>query len=150
VSFHLVFVYRGAKIRFCYITAKDPAKLSAIFFMQANSGTFLLKQCCIFVPMHNLESDKEWFASWFESPYYALLYTTREEREAAFFLDNLLAACPIQKGAKILDLPCGKGRHSIYLHKKGYNVTGADLSRRSIAFAKQFEKDGLHFFIHDM
>jgi cyclopropane fatty-acyl-phospholipid synthase-like methyltransferase len=39
--------------------------------------------------------------------------------------------------AKILDLACGKGRHSIYLNQLGYDVTGADLSENSIKEASK-------------
>jgi len=35
-----------------------------------------------------------------------------------------------------MDLACGRGRHSMYLNRLGYQVTGVDLSPSSIAFAK--------------
>ena len=47
-------------------------------------------------------------------------------------------------------MACGKGRHSIYLNEMGFDVTGADLSENSIAEAKKFENDKLHFEVHDM
>ncbi len=50
----------------------------------------------------------------------------------------------------ILDLACGKGRHAKYLYKQGFDVTGVDLSEESIQHAKQYEKPGLHFEVHDM
>jgi SAM-dependent methyltransferase len=50
----------------------------------------------------------------------------------------------------ILDLACGKGRHAKYLYKQGFDVTGVDLSEESILYAKQYEKPGLHFEVHDM
>jgi SAM-dependent methyltransferase len=93
---------------------------------------------------------KEWFSEWFESPYYDLLYCKRDEDEAAFFLDNLLKYKKLKPNSTILDLPCGKGRHSIYLHQMGFSVVGADLSERSISHAKQFETEGLKFIVHDM
>ncbi|MBC7389754.1 MAG: methyltransferase domain-containing protein [Opitutaceae bacterium] len=93
---------------------------------------------------------KEWFEEWFESPYYDLLYAKRNEEEAGLFLDNLLIYLNLSKEAKILDLACGKGRHSIYLNKKGYNVTGLDLSERSIAYAKTFQNNSLRFLEQDM
>jgi 2-polyprenyl-3-methyl-5-hydroxy-6-metoxy-1,4-benzoquinol methylase len=34
---------------------------------------------------------------------------------------------------KVLDLACGKGRHSTYLNQLGFDVLGADLSENSIA-----------------
>ena len=96
------------------------------------------------------KEDKEWFEEWFDSPYYDLLYSKRNESEAAFFIDNLLNYIHLPQPCTALDLACGKGRHSVYLHQKGLNVTGLDLSKRSIDFAKQFEKEGLKFGIQDM
>ncbi|NJW55582.1 class I SAM-dependent methyltransferase, partial [Salinimicrobium oceani] len=41
-------------------------------------------------------------------------------------------------------------RHSVYLNKLGFDVTGVDLSANSIAYAKQFENETLHFDTHCM
>ncbi|MFD2540991.1 class I SAM-dependent methyltransferase [Lacinutrix gracilariae] len=97
-----------------------------------------------------IKSEKEWFASWFDSPFYHILYKDRDYTEAQHFMDNLTNYLNIPEGGNILDLACGKGRHSIYLNTLGYNVTGIDLSQNSIAHAKQFENDTLHFNVHDM
>lgn len=91
-----------------------------------------------------------WFASWFDSPYYHLLYQHRNTSEAAFFISNLLEYLKMPKGARILDLACGKGRHSIYLNQQGYEVVGADLSPESIAAANEQANDTLQFVVHDM
>ena len=58
-------------------------------------------------------SQKEWFASWFDSPYYHLLYQHRDDNEAKQFIGHLTEALDLPQGAKVLDLACGKGRHSI-------------------------------------
>ena len=92
----------------------------------------------------------EWFASWFDSPFYHILYKDRDYAEAQQFMDNLTQYLNIPEQGSILDLACGKGRHSIYLNTLGYKVTGVDLSTNSIAHAKQFENDTLHFEVHDM
>jgi SAM-dependent methyltransferase len=92
----------------------------------------------------------QWFESWFDTPYYHLLYGKRNEGEAAFFLDNLLKHLELPLGSRCWDLNCGKGRHSVYLNKKGYDVIGTDLSEQSITYARQFENDHLHFYRHDM
>lgn len=55
-------------------------------------------------------------------------------------MDNLTQYLNLPEDARILDLPCGRGRHSVYLNELGYNVVGADLSANSIAFARKFEK----------
>lgn len=94
--------------------------------------------------------EKEWFAEWFDSPYYHTLYKSRDEKEAQHTLDNLLRALELPPGARILDLACGKGRHSRYLAEKGFDITGLDISDTSITFARQFEHERLAFYQHDM
>ncbi len=93
---------------------------------------------------------REWFAEWFDSPYYHTLYKNRDENEARRVLDNFLRALDLPQGARVLDLACGKGRHSRYLAEKGFDVTGLDISAASILFARQFEHERLAFYQHDM
>ena len=94
--------------------------------------------------------EKQWFESWFDTPYYHLLYKNRDDREAQNFLDLILAQIPINPPASILDLACGKGRHAIYLAQKGFDVTGMDLSPANIAAASQSSHEHLRFEIKDM
>jgi SAM-dependent methyltransferase len=93
---------------------------------------------------------KEWFEEWFDSPYYHLLYKSRDENEAKIALDNLLRALDLSPGSKVLDLACGKGRHSRCLAEKGFQVTGLDISPASITYARTFEESNLEFYQHDM
>jgi 2-polyprenyl-3-methyl-5-hydroxy-6-metoxy-1,4-benzoquinol methylase len=56
------------------------------------------------------------------------------------------------RSKKILDIGCGTGRHAIELSKRGYNVTGIDLSDSQLARAREkAEKQGLNidFLKHD-
>lgn len=92
----------------------------------------------------------EWFESWFDTPYYHLLYSNRDYTEAENFITKLTADLQLPQNAKIIDLACGKGRHSVFLNTLGYDVLGLDLSRRSIEFDKQFENQTLLFDVHDM
>ena len=94
--------------------------------------------------------SKKWYENWFNSPYYHILYHQRNDEEAEYFLSNLLNHLSPQLDCRLLDIACGRGRHSIYLNKKGYNVTGIDLSYANIKHAKQFENERLKFFVHDM
>jgi SAM-dependent methyltransferase len=95
-------------------------------------------------------TPKEWFFEWFDSPYYHMLYKHRDENEAEFFLNNLVNKLHIHSDMKIIDLACGKGRHAIYLNKKGFDVTGVDLSASSIHIAQQSKNERLRFFIQDL
>ncbi|ARV08432.1 SAM-dependent methyltransferase [Winogradskyella sp. PC-19] len=96
------------------------------------------------------KTTEKWYASWFDTPYYHILYKDRDYTEAQAFMDNLTEYLNLPENGKILDLACGKGRHSIYLNKLGYQVTGIDLSEQSILHAKQFENETLKFNVHDM
>jgi SAM-dependent methyltransferase len=93
---------------------------------------------------------ENWFASWFDTPYYHILYKDRNYREAQIFMDNLTHYLNLPEHAKVLDLACGKGRHSIYLNQLGFTVLGVDLSENSIEIASKNANETLHFQIHDM
>lgn len=92
----------------------------------------------------------EWFESWFDTPYYHLLYNNRDYTEAENFITKLTKELELPQSSRIVDLACGKGRHSVFLNKLGYDVLGLDLSHHSIDFDKQFENETLKFRVHDM
>ena len=97
-----------------------------------------------------MQVKKEWFASWFDSPYYHILYKNRDHSEANLFINNLLSSLQPKNKAKVLDLACGKGRHSFVMAQNGLDVLGADLSPQSIETAKSMESENLKFIVHDM
>lgn len=92
----------------------------------------------------------QWFESWFDSPWYPILYDHRDHKEAEEFIAHLLDRLAPAPGSSFLDLACGRGRHSRYIHARGYDVTGLDLSPASIADARVHEADGLRFAVQDM
>lgn len=94
--------------------------------------------------------QKAWFASWFDTDYYHLLYRNRDLSEAKSFVENLCRDLQLPSSSEVLDLACGKGRHSHTLHSLGYRVTGADLSENSITAAQASAEEGLEFIVHDM
>ena len=94
--------------------------------------------------------QENWFKTWFDTTYYHTLYKHRDYSEASLFMDNITTLLNLKKNAKCWDLCCGKGRHSIYLNKKGFNVIGTDLSEQSIIEANTHANDTLEFYTHDM
>lgn len=78
-----------------------------------------------------------WYEDFFDQIYLDFWQTavpaeyTRQECE---FLERTFL---LPKGARILDIPCGHGPHSIELVRRGYDVTGVDLSQAFIAEARQ-------------
>lgn len=96
------------------------------------------------------QTGSEWYTTWFDTPYYHILYKNRNDDEAHNFMSKLTSFLTLKPDAHILDVACGRGRHAIYLNKLGYNVTGIDLSQNNIDHAKRFENDKLKFLRHDM
>ena len=81
----------------------------------------------------------DWFREWFNSPYYHQLYFEHNEKEANLFINRLIDHLQPAKDSIMLDIACGRGRHSQALADKGFDVTGTDIAPDSIAFAKKFE-----------
>lgn len=94
--------------------------------------------------------EKQWFETWFDTDYYHILYRNRNEEEAEQFIEKLVDFLSLKPGAHVLDLACGKGRHSSVLNKMDLDVLGVDLSKNSISTANLLAKNGLQFLVHDM
>jgi SAM-dependent methyltransferase len=102
----------------------------------------------------SVKEEVNWFESWFDSPYYHLLYKNRDESEAAQFLNGLMQQLSLPARVKFWDMACGKGRHVLYLLEKGFDAIGSDLSKNSISTATKdtsnLSLDSIPFFVHDM
>jgi len=79
---------------------------------------------------------RQWYEELFEN--YAKTYDTEE------FTKGTIGECDFiekeinyDKTVKILDIGCGTGRHSFELSKRGYSVTGIDLSESQLNLAKE-------------
>lgn len=92
----------------------------------------------------------DWFETWFDTPYYHILYKNHDFSEAESFIGKLSDVLSLPEGSRVIDLACGRGRHSVFLNKMGYDVLGLDLSQKSILFNRQFENPTLKFHVHDM
>jgi SAM-dependent methyltransferase len=54
--------------------------------------------------------------------------------EEVDFIERILS---LKRGAKILDMPCGNGRHAVELAKRGYEVVGVDINNFLLRTATQ-------------
>ena len=79
---------------------------------------------------------KQWYESLYEN------YSRKYDKEP--FVQGTVGECDFieqeinrDKSVRIIDIGCGTGRHAIELTKRGYNVTGVDLSEDQIKRAKE-------------
>jgi 2-polyprenyl-3-methyl-5-hydroxy-6-metoxy-1,4-benzoquinol methylase len=80
--------------------------------------------------------NKQWYEALFENygkKYDSESYTHGTVGECDFIEKEI----KFDKSLKILDVGCGTGRHTIELSKRGYNVTGIDLSEAQLKRAKE-------------
>src|SRR5690625_5483861 len=82
-----------------------------------------------------------WYEDWFDSPLYEKLYSNRNKEEAHLLADLIEDEIPKQSYPEILDLGCGRGRHSIALARRGYQVTGIDLSKEVVGKAEEIAEE---------
>jgi SAM-dependent methyltransferase len=94
-----------------------------------------------------------WYREWFNDPDYLTLYQHRDESEAEQMLNLIQDKINLYPNSKILDLACGNGRHSIELAKRGFDVTGLDLSETLLNIAKgnsKLNQLNINFIMGDM
>jgi SAM-dependent methyltransferase len=87
-----------------------------------------------------LKKIQPWFKEWFNTQEYLDLYKHRDDTDAAKIIKLLFENIKLPKNAKVLDLACGNGRHSVLFAKKGFSVTGIDLSGYLISKAEEKRK----------
>lgn len=102
-------------------------------------------------------SNDQWFKRWFSTQDYLDLYKHRNSHDAKKIVSLVLKHVKLSKGANVLDLACGNGRHSVLFAEKGFNVTGIDLSKYLISQARKKlstdytgYKNSMRFEIQDM
>jgi 2-polyprenyl-3-methyl-5-hydroxy-6-metoxy-1,4-benzoquinol methylase len=79
---------------------------------------------------------KKWYEKLFEN--YALKYDSESFTSGtAGECDFIEKEINFGKGIRVLDIGCGTGRHSVELAKRGYSITGVDLSESMLARARE-------------
>lgn len=85
----------------------------------------------------NRSKTQPWYEEWFDRDEYELVYPHRNEEEAEACIDLLERTVEPASRAEVLDVGCGRGRHARVLARRGYLVTGIDLSERAIEQARE-------------
>jgi len=71
---------------------------------------------------------------------YQVLFTKERFAQAPSEIENVLTLVNFN-GQRILDMPCGPGRHTVVLAQQGYQVTGVDHSEYLLAKAEKYARD---------
>ena len=95
---------------------------------------------------------------WFEDQTFwqdfrSVLFHNYRMNSTSLQVEKMIELLELSRDDKILDLCCGVGRHSLEFAKKGYEVTGVDLTQRYIEEAKsKAEEEDLdvEFVVADM
>jgi len=83
-----------------------------------------------------VEAAPDWWQTWF-GPGYLALYDAFLAERTPIEVDQIEALLRLKPPGRILDLPCGQGRHAIELARRGYEVTGVDLSPYLLGVARE-------------
>jgi ubiquinone/menaquinone biosynthesis C-methylase UbiE len=83
------------------------------------------------------QRPKEWWESYFDAQYlleYEPIFSPARDRADVARLIELVG---LPAGARLLDVPCGQGRHAHLLAEAGFDVTGLDFSKHLLDIARE-------------
>jgi SAM-dependent methyltransferase len=81
--------------------------------------------------------ESEWWSSYFDEDYlreYEPLFNLERDRRE---VSRLIEVLGLPVDARVLDVPCGQGRHAHLLAEAGFRVDGVDLSPELLARARE-------------
>jgi SAM-dependent methyltransferase len=84
-----------------------------------------------------MAKTSEWWATYFDAQYlreYDPLFTLERDRQEVARMMEILG---LPSGARVLDVPCGQGRHAHLLAEAGFDVDGLDYSEDLLAIARE-------------
>jgi SAM-dependent methyltransferase len=79
----------------------------------------------------------DWYETFFEHEWLDELALRASPERAQQQVEFIVERLELAPGARILDLACGHGRISLDLARRGFHVTGLDLSPRSLELARR-------------
>lgn len=99
-----------------------------------------------------MAAPREWFRGFFDATYLATDRPALTPRRTRAEVDFAVRVLRLASGARVLDVPCGFGRHSAELARRGYAAVGVDLSPYMLREARRAYRQGSHlrFIQEDM
>lgn len=83
------------------------------------------------------EADPRWWDGYFDREFIRIYRDFLTPERTLREVEGILEMLELPEGARVLDLACGWGRHSIELARAGFRVTGLDLSETLLARARR-------------
>src|SRR5262245_32901759 len=85
----------------------------------------------------SMTAPDDWWTPFFiGGPFAELQLVSRSGETTRSEVDALERALELGSGLSILDVPCGAGRHSLELARRGYRVTGVDFNAAVLESAR--------------
>ena len=85
--------------------------------------------------------ESQWFESFFKDVAVDCWIQAMSPEATFAEADFLERALAVTSGARLLDIPCGHGRHSLELFRRGFRVTGLDFSEDALRAARAQTSD---------
>lgn len=82
-------------------------------------------------------NNELWWQDFFRGPWERVQLPGYPDQRTSAEVGFMIDALGLRSGARLLDIPCGEGRHAIELARRGFDVTGIDFNEKAIAVAKQ-------------
>jgi cyclopropane fatty-acyl-phospholipid synthase-like methyltransferase len=84
-----------------------------------------------------VNADPNWFDGFFEQEWLDEIALHLPDERTQSQVDFVVERLGLEPGARVLDVACGHGRHSLELARRAFRVTGVDLSPRSLELARE-------------
>lgn len=81
------------------------------------------------------QDAEAWWASFFRGPWELLQLPGYPEERTRGEVEFMVSVLELEPGARVLDIPCGEGRHTIELARRGFRPTGLDFNPNATAAA---------------
>jgi SAM-dependent methyltransferase len=96
----------------------------------------------------------QWWKTFFDSDYIRIWARAERSTETTEEVQGVWELVELREGSRVLDAPCGYGRLSLPIARKGAIVVGVDQSEELLAQAEKSRGDlpteGLRYFRHDL
>src|SRR6478672_2642787 len=84
-----------------------------------------------------MDVPADWYDGFFEGEWLDEIALRIPEEQTAAQVDLVVEKLGLRDGSRVLDLGCGHGRIALALARRGWRVTGLDLSPRSLELARE-------------